>query len=247
MIRLFVDVGNSAIKAWQVQCDQVLIGHAAQSHNGQPVPLILALLRGSGIGEVVLANVLGGGVVEALGRALASTGIALRELKSVARLAGVPNGYQEPERLGVDRWLTVLAVAKPGRPACVVDCGTATTIDVIDGAGCHVGGYILPGLALMADSLRRGTVAAHGHGQVSGGIDPGRNTRDAIDHGAVLATVGAIERACTAAGGTVPLRVVLTGGAGTLLLPHLRSPVSYEPDLVLAGMLRYVSATDGIG
>lgn len=247
MIQLFVDVGNSALKAWRVQGDQVLIRYAAQRHGGQPVPLILALLAGAGIGEVVLASVLGEAVAEELGRALVPAGVALRELKSVAQVAGVLNGYREPERLGVDRWLAVLAVAKPGRPVCVVDCGTATTIDIVDDAGNHVGGYILPGLALMAASLRRGTVAAQGDDRVSGGIVPGRNTRDAIGHGAVLATVGAIECASLVAGDKSSRHIMLTGGAGTLLLPHFQRPVSYEPDLVLAGMLRYVSATDGIG
>lgn len=248
MTRLFVDIGNSALKAWQVQAGGTVIKHDAQRHNGRPVSRLLALMgEAVGVQEVVLASVLGADVVDELRQALAARQVRVRELRSVAATAGVRNGYRIPERLGIDRWLGVLAVAEPGAPACVVDCGTATTIDVVDAMGDHRGGYILPGLAMMVASLCQGTVAAQGGDWVSGGIEPGQDTQEAISHGAILATVGAVERTCALFGGGGSLQVVVTGGAGKLLLPHLRPGARYEPDLVLAGMLRYVSGDNGVG
>lgn len=62
--------------------------------------------------------------------------------------------YAQPQRLGVDRWLAMLAAIERTRNACVVvDAGTALTIDVVDSNGRHQGGYIVPGLAMAQAAL----------------------------------------------------------------------------------------------
>src|SRR5690606_16101045 len=71
-----------------------------------------------------------------------------------ASCAGVQNGYVVPEKLGVDRWLALLAAyTTAAGPCCVVDCGTTITVDFVDRTGRHRGGYIVPGLHLMRDAL----------------------------------------------------------------------------------------------
>ena len=69
--------------------------------------------------------------------------------------AGVTNQYADLQSLGVDRWLAMLAAFRQGGGgACVVvDGGSALTVDVVDGAGLHRGGYIVPGQSMMRDSL----------------------------------------------------------------------------------------------
>ena len=72
---------------------------------------------------------------------------------SSATYAGVGNAYKEPHRLGVDRWLALLAIKARGESAAVIiDVGTACTIDVMNN-GQHLGGYIFPGIAVARDAL----------------------------------------------------------------------------------------------
>ena len=67
---------------------------------------------------------------------------------------GVRNAYRDPGRLGVDRWLAMVAArARGSEAACVVDCGSAVTVDVLDKEGAHLGGLIVPGLEMMKVSL----------------------------------------------------------------------------------------------
>ena len=81
------------------------------------------------------------------------SGAQLHFAKSSATFAGVRNAYHEPQRLGVDRWLALLAIKARGEnSAVIIDVGTACTIDVLEN-GQHLGGYIFPGLALARDAL----------------------------------------------------------------------------------------------
>ncbi|MGB8855008.1 MAG: type III pantothenate kinase, partial [Pirellulales bacterium] len=66
----------------------------------------------------------------------------------------------EPQRVGIDRVAGAAAaavLAQPRRAAIVVDCGTATTVDMVDPNGRFLGGAILPGPALLARALAEGT------------------------------------------------------------------------------------------
>lgn len=67
---------------------------------------------------------------------------------------GLTNAYIEYQRLGIDRWLAMLGARSIGNNPCVVvDAGTAVTIDVVDHAGQHLGGYILPNVEFSANKL----------------------------------------------------------------------------------------------
>ena len=58
-----------------------------------------------------------------------------------------------PDMVGVDRLLDALATNRlrpPGRPAIVIDVGTAITVDLLSAEGFFMGGSILPGIAMSA-------------------------------------------------------------------------------------------------
>lgn len=75
-------------------------------------------------------------------------GVAVEYAKSTKSLSGVTNGYLEAEKLGVDRWLAVVAAYVRMQAACVViDSGTAITVDYISAGGAHLGGCIAPGFS----------------------------------------------------------------------------------------------------
>src|SRR5690349_4849266 len=62
--------------------------------------------------------------------------------------------YDQPSDLGADRIVdAVAALEKYGAPCIVVDCGTATTFNVINSAGEFIGGAISPGLKTCSEAL----------------------------------------------------------------------------------------------
>ncbi|MCW8877462.1 MAG: type III pantothenate kinase [Kangiellaceae bacterium] len=73
--------------------------------------------------------------------------------KTALAACGVQCAYQEPQYLGVDRWLAILAAARHNETVVVIDAGSAITIDVVDNK-VHLGGQIAPGKPLMQRSLK---------------------------------------------------------------------------------------------
>ncbi len=68
--------------------------------------------------------------------------------------AGIPVLYDDPREVGADRIVNAVAVVhKYGKPAIVVDFGTATTFDAITAAGEYRGGVIAPGIVISAEAL----------------------------------------------------------------------------------------------
>ena len=86
-------------------------------------------------------------------------GLRTEFIRSTRAAAGVRNGYRDTWRLGADRWVGVIAAhaLARGRPALVVNIGTALTVDAVTGNGRHLGGAIVPGPNTMIESLLAGT------------------------------------------------------------------------------------------
>lgn len=149
---------------------------------------------------------------------------------------GVTCGYSEPERLGVDRWLGVVAGWSMYAEAfIVVDAGSALTMDLVDSQGVHLGGYILPGFDMMKTSLGFHTWGVKVDTERGPEIWPGRDTSSAVINGALSAMLGAIERV---AGRSGSKKVLLTGGDAEMLGQWLQAEVELTiiPDLVLNGL-----------
>lgn len=165
-------------------------------------------------------------------------------VQSKAATLDVRNGYCEPESLGADRWMALLAARKiVSGPVVVVDCGTAVTVDALAADGQFVGGVILPGLGLMRESLTQGTA---GLAAVTGNEAScqARGTADAIAAGTLFGVCGAIERVVaehrTVLGAEA--KVLLTGGDAERVKERLALTVTLAPDLVLRGIARVAEA-----
>jgi type III pantothenate kinase len=200
-------------------------------------------LDGRSADRMLVANVAGGSFARQLGGwSKARLGFWPEFVSSSDEAAGVTNAYREPEALGVDRWLALIAArAAAASPACVVNAGTAVTVDAIDAAGRQLGGFILPGMQLMRDSLYARTqnvqAAAEAEPAAARGIY-GINTAGAVEHGIALAVATLAERVAEELerAATVPPRILLTGGDAQRLKPYLRRAAELVPDLVLAGL-----------
>lgn len=194
--------------------------------------------------SILVSNVAGPGFAA---RLTAVLGIHCDEEVRFARVRksafGITNSYRQVRRLGVDRWAGMIGARAESKSAlCVVDAGTAVTIDAIDRHGQHLGGQIIPGLRLMASSLESHTngVGALRKQPVNLGTGMAlfaNSTGQAVQTGSLNAICGAIERAARImrSAGLRP-RIILTGGGASRILKQLDGKVLHRPHLVLQGL-----------
>jgi type III pantothenate kinase len=162
------------------------------------------------------------------------TNIKVVQVRSQTQGFGVTNAYTQPEKLGVDRWLALIAARQSYTvPVCIIDCGTAITIDLLDANGQHLGGFISAGLTLMKQSLAQGTNALP-LAMNAYSLAPAHHTEAAIYNGTLLAAVGLIEQVL--ARQTTPFSVLLTGGDAPFIALHLNGESMLDMDLVLRGL-----------
>ena len=138
--------------------------------------------------------------------------------------------------MGVDRWLAMLGARRrcEGR-LCVIDAGSATTIDLVDAAGQHEGGYIIPGPALMERALLLDTDRVRFAEDVDYALTPGKSTAEAVRHGIALAQVGAVAAVLDGVERVSP-ELIFSGGAGETLMRLLDRGGLLVPDLVFEGL-----------
>ena len=148
-----------------------------------------------------------------------------------------------PDRVGMDRLVAAVAanvVRQEGRPAVVIDLGTAVTVDVVDDRGRFAGGAILPGLRLAASALADRTDALP-EVLVDLARPPdavGKSTEKAIQSGLYWGTVGGVRELIARVADDYSSRphVLLTGGDTRRLAPLLDERTRWIPHLVLAGI-----------
>ncbi len=237
-MELYMDFGNSSVK-W-ASGEQLAQGVAHSCPSVDPASTLIPRLQGSSRpAQVHIATVLRPERLSELQAWMASYWqITPVFARTRAAELGVVNGYRIPEQLGVDRWLGLLAGrAISKRPLLVVDCGTATTLDGMNGEGRHLGGAILPGLALFSRCLRAHTDLPDW--EESDDINGfATDTAAGIASGAMLATTSSIEtmreRLREVSGGDVDC--LLTGGFANLVADHLTSTYRVVPHLILQGL-----------
>ena len=186
-----------------------------------------------------LSNVAGAHVQSHFETAASQWGARLTVAKSIDEMCGVTSGYREPSRLGVDRWLAVVAAYTHLKRACVVvDAGSAVTVDLVDDLGRHLGGYIVPGLTLMNRALFDDTDAGAAESNLNFyGLPetPGKTTDEAVARGILNMVLGLIRQARERLGDG-NARIVMTGGDAELLAEYFLGDCELTPHLVLDGL-----------
>lgn len=168
--------------------------------------------------------------------------IELRIARVSASCGGVTNSYADVSRMGIDRWLAMVAAFSQAQGACiVVDAGTALTVDLLNTDGNHGGGFILPGLNMMVDALEQNTGIRLRSREFSGSINPGTSTEEAVLQGALasaIALIGdSIDSLCCSG---VKAALYISGGDAELIARALESGREFDmkiaPELVLDGL-----------
>ena len=239
---LLVDLGNSRIK-WASSHGKTIKFPGSKRHAGRDLSPVLDLVWGKKEtpNKVLVANVAGGENRELLRIWIEKNWhFSPIFVESVEEQAGVKNHYVEPALLGVDRWMAMIAAHRKAKHSCcVVDCGTAITIDVVNQSGDHMGGLIVPGVETMRRSLMEGTASIRDIKSVSAGPTLlARDTQGAVIGGTLYTVIATIDRAMLDITSQIAGRMsyYLTGGDAKLLLPLLHEKFSYEQDLVLHGL-----------
>lgn len=248
---LVVDAGNSRIK-WAYSnggADSVLEeAHAGQAFYGSPDQ------RSSLLGEtlettwrsqppptrVVVSNVAGEGVEEILKAWVTRHWrLDLEFVRSQPKGWGIVNAYKRPSDLGVDRWVGMVAAHNETKEGCcIVDGGTAVTIDGVTKHGRHIGGVIMPGLALMRRSLLEHTSKI---GISDGAQAPGlaSDTAAAVSSGTSFALIAGIQRALDTIEATLgsSATTYITGGDASFIGATLCDEHIIDHNLILKGLV----------
>jgi type III pantothenate kinase len=198
--------------------------------------VVAGFLRGARPTAAVGVSVVPAGLAAAE-RELAALGVPLRlvgrDLQCPLRL-----DYRTPATLGADRWLGALAAHRAHGAAVTIDCGSATTLNLIDADGTFRGGAIAPGLRAMAVGMAQRTPHLPAPVDAEAGEMPPRSSTAAVSAGVVLGWCGAIERlaADLQRAAAMPTALVLTGGEAGIYLQHGRLRPVHVPDLVHQGL-----------
>jgi len=238
------DVGNSRLKFAPLRSDGGLGEVCVCPHDGQTLPAGWEEALPARFDAAEVALVAPASIRAELLDVLAARAQRVSLVATIKRCAGVEVAYIEPQRFGVDRFLTLLAAhARAGEPWLLVGVGTALTIDLLDANGQHLGGRIAASPTLLRQALHERAVQL----PTVGGeyVAFAGNTEDALASGCLGATIGLIEHSLRAARdqlGRAPQLLVHGGGAQALLafLPE----TEYAPSLVLEGLAEYVRFMD---
>lgn len=242
---LLIDVGNSCLKYALAESETGKIhSHYRICYNDDNLAKKLRYTWSTmpNPHSVWVSNVVGKKITKILKKEVKSRwAMPITFAKSTAYACSIHNGYDNPKRLGTDRWMALIgARALKTGTLCVVDCGTAVTLDVLSTHNEYLGGVIVAGMESMRRALLKDTHAPARYCENAENVDIqalGKNTLSGIQLGSLYAIVGLIEWMVNRLEkqGEKP-QLILTGGSAPALLPLLTIPYYFSSDLVLRGL-----------
>lgn len=265
MIRLLFDIGNSRLK-WALADKYELIAQGAMDHveaqtDGciddilAQAKQLSALTQHKVVHNVVVCSVGAKKVLHLLTQRIEQKLGFKAQIVSVSdSVLGIENGYEDCDRLGVDRWVAVIGAAQKesSRATIVVDVGTAITVDYLSSKRKYLGGVIFPGDRLVEESLTKKTAGIRAH-RVAVSSAFGRSTSSCVSAGIYYGLPGAVAGVVRAMLHEYPepTRIFVCGGGGQALFNGLSGlcdglPVTIEiyPDLLFKGLIALCESSE---
>jgi type III pantothenate kinase len=244
-----VDVGNTQTVLGLYEGDELRgqwrLATEAQRTSDELAVVFAGLLDLNGLGLAQVSAMILSSVVPGLTRSyrhLAEDvlGVPFYVVNSEME-TGLKNHYDDPSAVGADRIVNAVAAGHHyGFPAIIVDIGTATTVEAVDGKACYLGGAILTGLYVALEALVARTAKLPSVDLEEGPPSAiATNTPDSIRSGFVYGYAGAIDalvRRSREELGEEGVRVVATGGPASVIVRHCREIDTFDPDLTLKGL-----------
>lgn len=238
---LELDAGNTSIK-WRVVNKEGVVQVAVERVLQEDLDKVAERWAEFGISKARVSCVAGQAVGDVLDGVLnKALGVLPRFAQTQKLFDGLEISYEDPARLGVDRWLAMLAARRlSDGGCCVIDCGSAITVDVVRVDGVHRGGYIVPGLRLMRRALLGDTKQIKLDSRyVESATRWGVSTDQAVNFGICRMVVSLIESVADELNADErQCDIYLTGGDADVIHSMLRSDLDtvIVPELVLDGL-----------
>jgi type III pantothenate kinase len=244
---LTIDIGNTNVKIGIFDGDELNatwnlatgIHRTSDEYGG----VLLNLMERKGISLQDVTGVALCSVVPPLSPALVELCRKYLNTDPLVIEAGVKTGMRirldNPREVGPDRVVdAVAAQSLYGKPAIVIDFGTATTFDVVSKEGDYLGGAIAPGIVIATEALYTRTAALPRIGLSHPKQVIGRNTISAMQSGIIFGYIelveGMIRRIERELGSKA--KVVATGGQAYPLAEEIPAIDVVNPDLTLVGL-----------
>ena len=245
---LTIDIGNSNIVLGGVRDDEIVFEarlrtEATQTSDQYCVDLKILL----DVYNVRPEDIEGSIISSVVPQVLNSFQTAIKKLTGKTSLVvgpGIKTGLdirlENPGQTGADLVVADVAALREHKPPLIViDMGTATTISVLDQSGAHIGGCIIPGVRISMDALTNNTALLPGLQLDQPKKAIGRNTIDAMRSGIMMGTAcmldGMVERMEQGLG--YKTTVVATGGIAKFIVPLCKTPMIYDKNLLIKGLV----------
>lgn len=246
---LLIDAGNSFLKWSFLENNQLSkLQKIEYKQNIQAFVEDYMSSESVDCGRVILVSVRNDEFAKILEKVTSERNLIFTQVSSVDTFGGIIHCYEEPHKLGADRYVAMIGAKSIAKSACIViDSGTATTIDAIDDDGNHLGGVIFPGFQLSEKSLISDTdlLASWNDNKIESLSVFSNNTSQAISSGCLLSS-------CVAINGISDQMILLMnkqksnqnrvipkllcGGGASTILPHLGGEYQLKEDLIMQGL-----------
>lgn len=236
-LRLFIDVGNTNIKSAFYDCETDAVGLISRHTTVIELKTLIASAS-----HVYLSNVGKDDITDYIQAICDANGTSLLIAKTQKTAFGLTNSYSTPANMGVDRWLAMLACMKisHSKTFIVVDIGTAMTIDAVKD-GIHLGGWIVPGVSLLKQSLFKNTQRVFGDDKKLTSTSFGNDTPRCVDNGCTAQILGMLLMAEREMLKNVEkYETFLTGGDKNIFLDLNIQNVFEHENLVFEGLTLFV-------
>ena len=245
---LTIDVGNSNIVLGGVQGDTIVFEARLRTESTKTsdqycVDLKILL----DMYQVKPEDIEGCIISSVVPQVLNSFQSAIKKLTGMTSLVvgpGIKTGLdirlENPGQTGADLVVADVAALREHKPPLIViDMGTATTMSVLDKNGAHIGGCIIPGVRISMDALTDKTALLPGLQLDQPKRAIGRNTVDAMLSGIMMGNAcmldGMVARMEEELG--CKTTVIATGGIAKFIVPLCKTPIIYDKDLLIKGLV----------
>jgi type III pantothenate kinase len=146
--------------------------------------------------------------------------------------------YDNPKEIGADRIADgVAAYDFFGGPIVIIDFGTATTFDCISKKGEYLGGAIVPGIMVSAESLAKRTAKLPLVEVKKTKNIIAKSTITGIQSGLYYGYVGLVREILSGIAKELPNpQVIATGGLAPLITADIKQVKAIVPELTLEGI-----------
>lgn len=233
---LLIDIGNSRIK-YATCLEQSL----SDVNVIEPDTDLKALVNHKH--KVIISAVKQNDMLDDVIKEATRAGAEVIQVKTEPRTLGLVCAYKNYSKLGVDRWLSMLALHNSiNKPFAIMDLGTASTCDFVKGHQ-HLGGWIAPGYDLMRSSLVSNTFQVTADQEYPDSLILGDTTESCVNHGCLAYIVGMVTSA------EQKLReldddyhLFIDGGSHALLESVVSRRVTMAKNLVFKGLMRFTQS-----